>query len=73
MKRKILTSVVVFSLSLLMVNQGFGQGSLNKRFSQGPKVGELLPNLVAHDEQGKPLRLRDLKDKYTVLVFGCLT
>ena len=73
MKRKILAITVLFSLGLLPVDWSFGQGSLNRRFAQGPKVGELLPDVTANDEQGKPLKLRDLKDKYTVLVFGCLT
>lgn len=39
----------------------------------GVKVGQKLPDLTIFDEHGDKFRLADVKGKYTVIVFGCLT
>ena len=39
----------------------------------GLKLGQNLPDLTIFDEQGGKFRLADVKGKYTVIVFGCLT
>lgn len=36
-------------------------------------VGEQLPDINVVDAAGKPISTSDLRGKYTVLVFGCLT
>jgi len=47
---------------------------MRRRFKEsGPAVGDQLPDLSAYDADGKTFRLRSVKGKYTVLVFGCLT
>ncbi len=38
-----------------------------------PAVGDPLPDVTLFDSKGRPVRLRSLKEHYTVLVFGCLT
>ena len=38
-----------------------------------PQLGDPLPDVSAHDAQGKQFKLRDVKGHYTVLTFGCLT
>ena len=46
----------------------------NRDFAEkDPRVGETLPAVSAFDEQGQPFDLDQLKGKYSVLVFGCLT
>ena len=47
--------------------------AVNRAFVQGPKVGDALPDVQLFDAKGKPFGLGQLKDQYTVLVFGCLT
>jgi hypothetical protein len=47
------------------VNQGFEQSS--------PSIGELIPDVAGFDASGKEVRLRNLRGRHTVLVFGCLT
>ncbi len=39
----------------------------------GLKLGQSLPDLTIFDEHGGKFRLADVKGKYTVIVFGCLT
>lgn len=49
-------------------------GSDNAEFmEQPPRIGELVPDVTAHDEQGNEFSLRNLKGQHTVLVCGCLT
>jgi cytochrome oxidase Cu insertion factor (SCO1/SenC/PrrC family) len=49
-------------------------GDDNVEFAEAsPRIGELIPDVSGYDEQGKEFSLRDLKDRYTVLVCGCLT
>lgn len=39
----------------------------------GLNIGQALPTLTIFDDQGGEFRLADLKGKYSVIVFGCLT
>jgi len=39
----------------------------------GLKIGQALPDLTIFDDKGGEFRLADLKGKYSVIVFGCLT
>jgi cytochrome oxidase Cu insertion factor (SCO1/SenC/PrrC family) len=39
----------------------------------GLAVGKPLPNITIFDARGDEFRIADLKDKYSVIVFGCLT
>ena len=51
-----------------------GPRQLLQRFDRvAPKVGQVLPDIAGFDEKGQPFRLGQLKGRYTVLVFGCLT
>ena len=54
-----------------------GQGAKQQvadRFDRtAPRIGEPLPDLAAFDARGNPVRLSQLRGKYTVLTFGCLT
>jgi hypothetical protein len=46
----------------------------NERFAgRKPVVGDTIDNLVAFDEDGAELDFADLRGKYTVINFGCLT
>lgn len=46
----------------------------NQRFlGQDPKMGTEIKDLVAFDEEGNELDFADLRGKYTVINFGCLT
>lgn len=38
-----------------------------------PRIGDLAPDFTAVDEGGKKLRLSDLRGRYVVLQFGCVT
>ncbi len=38
-----------------------------------PEIGERLPDTILYNEDGKEIRLSDLKGGYSVVVFGCLT
>lgn len=57
------------------VQRGGGPGSPGSTSLQraGLKIGQAVPNLSVFDEQGGVFRLADLKGKYSVIVFGCLT
>ena len=44
------------------------------RYAAAPQIGELIPNLEIVDDQGNPVRLRELTEgHYTVMTLGCLT
>jgi hypothetical protein len=46
----------------------------NERFApKKPVVGDTIENLIAFDEDGNELDFADLRGKYTVINFGCLT
>ena len=82
MKKKV--SLWIWLMAVAFIEIGFAQltrdstdPNRNSLFSQfekeAPKVGKLLPDLEAFDENGQPFRLSSLQGNYTVLVFGCLT
>ncbi len=68
---------------LLLVLVGLVQTSLvvaqgtppQVRFAEdGPKIGDLIPDLTIVDDQGNPANLRDLtRGHYTTITLGCLT
>lgn len=39
----------------------------------GLRLGQPMPDLTIHDDKGGPFRMADVKGRYTVIVFGCLT
>ena len=41
--------------------------------SAGLEIGAPLPDLTVYDASGNPFSLGQLKGRYSVLVFGCLT
>ena len=41
--------------------------------AEDPQLGETIPNVAAFDGDGNAFQLGQLKGKYAVLVFGCLT
>ncbi|MEM8733532.1 MAG: hypothetical protein AAGG44_04900 [Planctomycetota bacterium] len=48
--------------------------SYNARFQRDkPMVGKPMPEVQMFDSSGRPFRLTSAEDKYTVVVFGCLT
>jgi len=47
-----------------------GSASLERA---GVKLGQSLPELTIYQESGAKFRLADVKGRYTVIVFGCLT
>ena len=48
---------------------------VTEQFTQAaPGVGEPMPDVVVYDADGNERRLRELlRERYTVLVLGCLT
>ena len=68
---------------LLLVLAGLLQTSLvvaqgtppQIRFAEdGPKVGDLIPDLTLVDDQGNPANLRGItRGHYTTITLGCLT
>ena len=38
-----------------------------------PQIGDSIGEYQLFDESGNPIRTTQLRDRYTVLVFGCLT
>ena len=52
---------------------GSGRSQLANFGRKAPQVGEQLPDITLFRADGSPLKLRDLKGHYSVLVFGCLT
>jgi cytochrome oxidase Cu insertion factor (SCO1/SenC/PrrC family) len=54
--------------------QQSARGQLQSSFaSKAPSIGAELPDASGYTADGKPFNLRELKGKYTVIVFGCLT
>ena len=52
---------------------GPGTPGSNGLAAAGLTVGQQLPDITVHDAAGQPFRMADLKGKYSVIVFGCLT
>jgi hypothetical protein len=75
MCRRILLLVVV--LAAIPATSILAQGPLlppDVRFENGPKVGELVPDVTIVDDQGRPVSVRELaQGQYTVMTLGCLT
>ncbi len=69
--------------SLFLILAGIVQTSLvvaqgtapQVRFeSAAAQVGELIPDLTVVDDQGNPVKLRDItRGHYTTITLGCLT
>lgn len=57
-------------MSGIMGGLGGGASTLERA---GLKIGQPLPKLTIHDDKGNDFRLSDVKGKYAVIVFGCLT
>jgi len=54
--------------------QKSARGQLQSGFAaKAPPIGAELPDASGYTADGKPFNLRELKGKYTVIVFGCLT
>jgi cytochrome oxidase Cu insertion factor (SCO1/SenC/PrrC family) len=75
-------STVVACLALTLVcadsrslpAQQSARGQLQSGFAaKAPSIGSELPDASGYTADGKPFNLRELKGKYTVIVFGCLT
>lgn len=47
-----------------------GESSMTRRL---PAVGAHIGDYVLYDEAGNRVRTTDFKNRYTVLIFGCLT
>ena len=68
----LLAALVVFPMNSILA-----QGALlppDVRFENGPKVGEMVPDVTIVDDQGRPVSVRELaQGQYTVMTLGCLT
>lgn len=62
MKKKI----VLFALSLLLVIAGF---AYLKKLNEGPKIGEMAPEIVLKNTDGKVVKLSDYKGKMVLIDF----
>ena len=65
------------ALAVFPMNSILAQGALlppDVRFENGPKVGEMVPDVTIVDDQGRPVSVRELaQGQYTVMTLGCLT
>ena len=53
---------------------GWDRKALEAEFeAASPDIGAPLPDLSAHDAEGREFKLSSLRGNYSVLVFGCLT
>ncbi len=73
-RRMLLPAVVLVACPVSLV---LAQGPLlppDVRFENGPKVGEMVPDVTIVDDQGRPVSVRELaQGQYTVMTLGCLT
>ena len=72
------SGVAVAALTVMaagMADIVLAQPPVSRNFERNaPAIGEMMPDVVAHDRDGAQLRLRDLlRARYTVLILGCLT
>ncbi len=69
--------LLLAALAVSPMNSILAQGALlppDVRFENGPKVGEMVPDVTIVDDQGRPVSVRDLaRGQYTVMTLGCLT
>lgn len=50
------------------------RGSRDENFiASKPAVGDELPEVTVYTPDGEPFKTAELRGRYTVLVFGCLT
>ena len=69
-------AVAAFTLMAAgMTDIVLAQAPVSRNFERNaPVIGEMMPDVVVHDRDGAELRLWDLlKERYTVLILGCLT
>ncbi len=69
--------ILLAALAVFPMNSIQAQGALlppDVRFENGPKVGEMVPDVTIVDDQGRPVSVRELaQGQYTVMTLGCLT
>ncbi len=69
--------ILLAALAVFPMNSILAQGALlppDVRFENGPKVGEMVPDVTIVDDQGRPVSVRELaQGQYTVMTLGCLT
>jgi len=54
--------------------QNSGRRGMPKMFGpDAPNVGDTLPDVTIYNDKGDKIRIRAIKGKYRVIVFGCLT
>ncbi len=63
-----LRNAVFFQAILIVVSSDLAVAQFDL-----PRVGSLLPEVSAFDEQGNEFSTGTLRGHYSVLVFGCLT
>lgn len=79
MIRSSVVAYVALALALVSVDARSlvaqqSRGQLQSSFAaRSPSIGSELPDASGYTADGKPFNLRELKGKYTVIVFGCLT
>lgn len=61
------------TLGLVFGGLVMAEGQGRRDGNPGLEVGAPLPDLAVYDAEGRPFQLGQLKGRYTVLVFGCLT
>ena len=75
----ILTTAILLLMSLALAYAQFRGGDsprnrLRERFAASElRVGDPLPAIECFDGKGAPFNLGNLKGRYAVVVFGCLT
>ena len=72
------SGVAVAALTVMaagMAGTVLAQPPVSRNFERNaPAIGEMMPDVVVHDRDGAERRLRDLlRERYTVLILGCLT
>ena len=63
----------IIGLVAVNVADGQGRGRSGRSGFGVPAVGTMVPEVSLFDENGQPFSTDQLRGKYTVLVFGCLT
>jgi cytochrome oxidase Cu insertion factor (SCO1/SenC/PrrC family) len=71
-----LLSVLLLGCAALAPHEAAAQRSprRDKEFlTASPRIGERLPDVAVVTLDGQPFNTRELRGRYTVLTFGCLT
>ena len=66
-------SILSFAVLLTLCSSALAQPPSSRGSFAIPERGTKLPTVDVFDEQGKPFSTAQLREHYTVLVFGCLT